>query len=219
MLKMDQVYVVRHKVLIEKQSIRQVARQLGISRNTVTKYLGESAPIRKSSPRPKPVLDTVADRIDQLFEEWRSRTTAKQRITGTRLHRQLREEGYEVGKTSVFDYLRERRRRRKEVFIPLIYRRGEVAQVDFFEVTVEEAGQLRKAWKFLMHLMYSSYDYVWLYDRCDQLSFLDAHVRAFNYFGGVPQRLAYDYVSRNIIIVELNRYAVVSTRSLAAVLL
>ena len=116
---MDQVYVVRHKVLIEKQSIRQVARQLGISRNTVTKYLGESAPIRKSSPRPKPVLDTVADRIDQLFEEWRSRTTAKQRITGTRLHRHLREEGYEVGKTTVFEYLSERRRRSKEVFIPL----------------------------------------------------------------------------------------------------
>ena len=192
---MDQVYVVRHKVLIEKQSIRQVARQLGISRNTVTKYLDESAPVRKGSPRPKPVFDTVAARIDQLCEEWQARTTAKQRITGTRLHRQLREEGYQLGKTTVFEYLRERRRRRQEVFIPLIYRRGEVAQVDFFEVTVEEAGQLRRAWKFLMHLMYSSYDYVWLYDRCDQLSFLDAHVRAFTFFGGVPQRLAYDNLS------------------------
>jgi hypothetical protein len=43
-----------------------------------------------------------------------------------------------------------------------------------------------------MHLMYSGYDFVWLYDRCDQLAFLDAHVRAFAYFGGVPQRIAYD---------------------------
>jgi transposase len=33
---------------------------------------------------------------------------------------------------------------------------------------------------------------VWLYDRCDQLALLDAHVRAFAYFGGVPQRIAYD---------------------------
>jgi hypothetical protein len=64
--------------------------------------------------------------------------------------------------------------------------------VDFFDVVVEERGQRRHAWKFLMHLMYSGYDFVWLYDRCDQLAFLDAHVRAFAYFGGVPQRIAYD---------------------------
>ena len=70
-----------------------------------------------------------------------------------------------------------------------------MAQVDFFEVTVEEAGHLCKAWKFLMRLMYSAYDYVWLYDRCDQLSFPDADGRAFTFFGGIPQRLAYDNLS------------------------
>jgi len=43
-----------------------------------------------------------------------------------------------------------------------------------------------------MHLMYSGYDFVWLYDRCDQLALLDAHVRAFGHFGGVPHRVAYD---------------------------
>jgi transposase len=43
-----------------------------------------------------------------------------------------------------------------------------------------------------MHLIYSGSDFVWLYDRYDQLAFLDAHVRAFAYFGGLPQRLAYD---------------------------
>jgi transposase len=190
---MDKVFLIRHKVQVEGKSIRQAARELGLSRPTVKKYLAVSEPKRvESDPRPTPVKDQVAPRIDHLLDEWRTRTTPKQRITGTRLHRQLREEGYEVGITTVREYLRESRRRSQEVFIPLIYRRGEVAQVDFFEVTVEEAGQLRKAWKFLMHLMYSSYDYVWLYDRCDQLSFLDAHVRAFTFFGGVPQRLAYD---------------------------
>jgi transposase len=64
--------------------------------------------------------------------------------------------------------------------------------VDFFDGVVEERGQQRHAWKFLMRLMYSGYDFVWLYDRCDQLALLDAHVRAFAYFGGVPQRIAYD---------------------------
>ena len=147
MLRMDQVHVIRHKVLVEGQSIRAVARQMGISRNTVSKYLKVSESKRiVSQPKPSPVMETVAPRIEELLEHWRGRTTAKQRITGTRIHRQLVEEGYQVGITTVRDYLRERRRKRAEVFVPLVHRPGEEAQVDFFEVTVEEDGQMRKAW-------------------------------------------------------------------------
>ena len=46
MLRMDQVHVIRHKVLIEGQSIRRVARELGLSRNTVRKYLDSRQPVR-----------------------------------------------------------------------------------------------------------------------------------------------------------------------------
>jgi transposase len=196
MLRMDQVHVIRHKVLVEGQSIRAVARQMGISRNTVSKYLKVSEPKRiVSQPKPSPVMETVAPRIEELLDHWRGRTTPKQRITGTRIHRQLVEEGYQVGITTVRDYLRERRRKRAEVFVPLVHRPGEEAQVDFFEVTVEEDGQIRKAWKFVMRLMYSGRDFVRLYEGCDQLCFLDAHVRAFGYLGGVPERVIYDNLS------------------------
>jgi transposase len=196
MLRMDQVHVIRHKVLVEGQSVRAVARQMGISRNTVSKYLKVSEPKRMvSQPKPSPVMETVAPRIEELLEHWRGRTTPKQRITGTRIHRQLLEEGYQVGITTVRDYLRERRRKRAEVFVPLVHRPGEEAQVDFFEVTVEEDGQMRKAWKFVMRLMYSGRDFVRLYEGCDQLCFLDAHVRAFGYLGGVPERVIYDNLS------------------------
>lgn len=44
MLRMDQVHIIRHKVLVEGQAIRSVARQLGVSRNTVRKYLKQSEP-------------------------------------------------------------------------------------------------------------------------------------------------------------------------------
>lgn len=67
--------------------------------------------------------------------------------------------------------------------------------MDFFEVSVEEDGEMRKAWKFVMRLMYSGRDFVRLYEGCDQLSFLDAHVRAFAYLGGVPERVVYDNLS------------------------
>ncbi|KKL47795.1 hypothetical protein LCGC14_2331970 [marine sediment metagenome] len=93
MLRMDQVYVIRHKVLREGLSIRAVARQMGVSRNTVRKYLNISEPERRQmEPREKPVMKTVAPRIEGLLEEWKSRTTEKQRITGSRVHRQLVEE-------------------------------------------------------------------------------------------------------------------------------
>jgi len=192
-LRMDQVHVIRHKVLVEGESVRRVARSLGLSRNTVAKYLSELEPARRaSSPRAAPSRDLIRDRVSALIAEWRLRTTRKQRVTGSRLHRQLVEEGFAVGKTTVYEVLRELRRRSSEVFIPLTYRPGEVAQVDFFEVTADVSGQRRQAWKFVMRLMWSGYDFVWLYDRCDQLSFLDAHVRAFAHFGGVPQRCVYD---------------------------
>jgi transposase len=192
----DQVHVIRHKVLVEERSIRAVAREMGVSRNTVRKYLQESEPVRKlGQARPRPVTEEVRPRIEALLEAWRDRTTPKQRITGSRLHQELVEEGVHVGVTTVRTVLREIRRQQAEVFVPLVHRPGDAAQVDFFEVTVEVAGERRKAWKFVMRLMHSGRDFAWLYERCDQVAFLDGHVRAFAHFGAVPQRCVYDNLS------------------------
>ena len=129
MLRVEDVHVVRHKVLVEGLSRRQAARELGISRNTVRRYLTLAEPVRvEREPRRKAVLERVQPRLDVLLEEWSGRTTAKQRPTATRLHRQLREEGYEVGETLVRDYLREWRRQRAEVYVPLVHRPGDETQ-------------------------------------------------------------------------------------------
>jgi hypothetical protein len=106
-------------------------------------------------------------------------------LTSPRLHRQLREEGLEISERTVRRYM-------AEVYVPLVHRPGDEAQVDFFEVLVDEGGRRRKAWKFLLRLMYSGRDFIQLYDRCDTVSFLDGHVRAFAYLGGVTRRLVYD---------------------------
>jgi prepilin-type processing-associated H-X9-DG protein len=65
-------------------------------------------------------------------------------------------------------------------------------QLDFFEVTVDVDGKWQKVWKFVMRLMYSSRDFVWLFERCNQIAFLDGHVRAFVHFGGITRGAVYD---------------------------
>ena len=83
-----------------------------MSRNTVAEYLKNPEPRRRVArkQKPAPVMEMVAPRIEEILAEWRERTTAKQPIIGTRVHRQLVEEGYEVGLTTVRNYLREKRR-------------------------------------------------------------------------------------------------------------
>lgn len=217
MLKVDQVHVIRHKIFVEGQSVRRVAREMGLSRNTVRKYARASEPARKPRKRRRrPVMEVIGPRLEELLEAWSERTTEKQRVTGTRLHRALVADGIKVDVTTVRRYLRERKRRQAEVFVPLVHRPGDEAQVDFFEATVDVAGVRKKVWKFVMRLMYSGRDFVWLYERCDQVSFLDAHVRAFDHFGGVPHRCIYDNLSAAVRKVMPRRELAPRFRALAA---
>jgi transposase len=197
---MDQVHIVRHKVLVEGRTQRAVARELGLSRVTVKKYLTQAAPTPyDSTGRRRPVWEKVGPRIDALLATSKDWTGGKQQLTATRLHELLIGEGHQVGPSLVKAAVAEWKRQRREVFVPLLYRPGDLAEVDFFEVLVDLEGTRRKAWLFLMRLMYSGRDFAWIYERQDQVSFLDGHVRAFAHFGGIPARLAYDNLKAAVV--------------------
>ena len=204
MLKMDLVDRIRRKYFMEALSLRQIARELDCSRNTVRKYINQAEPeYRMSAKRRSPVRDLIEPIIDEILEEWADRVTQKQRVTGSRVHHELLARGHQVGDSTVRRILREKARRQAEVFIPLVHRPGDEAQVDFFEVTVDQGGERRKVWMFLMRLMYSKRDFVTLCERCDTLSFLDAHVQAFEFFGGIPKRIIYDNLSAAVAKIVL----------------
>ncbi len=193
---METLHIIRHRHFAEGQSARRIAREMGLHRLTVQKYLQQSEPRRgEAAARHQPVMSVVRTRIEALLEEWAPRLEGKHRLTSPRVHRQLVEEGFSVGERTVRQFLAEKRRQAAEVYIPLVHRPGDEAQVDFFEVMVDEGGLRRKAWKFLMRLMYSGRDFIHLYDRCDRPCFLDGHVRAFTFLGGVTRRLVYDNLS------------------------
>lgn len=91
MLTVDQVAVLQNKVEREGKSVRRVPRELGISRVTAREYLEGRPEVgrRKSPARASPVLAAVEARLIELLEEGAPRTTRKQRVTATRLHREL----------------------------------------------------------------------------------------------------------------------------------
>jgi len=199
---MDQVHVIRHKVLVEGMSQRRVAREMRVSRRTIKRYLAQPAP--KYGPRARgarPVHDAVRPRVEALLTDSRRWTQGKQRLTATRLHRMLVAEGFRVGVTTVKELAAEWKRQRREVFVPLVYTPGDLGEVDFFEVLVDVAARRHKAWMFVMRLMHSGRDFAWLYERQDQVSFLDGHVRAFQHFEAVPHRLAYDNLRAAVVRV------------------
>ncbi len=192
---MDQVHVIRHKVLVEGRTQRSVAREFGLSRVTVRTYLSRAAPARhETAARGRPVWGPVAARVETRLAESVQGTGGKPPLTGTRLHARLRGEGQPVGVTLVRQAVAEWKRQRREVMIPLTYRAGDLAEVDCFDVLVDLDGQRRNTWMFLLRLMYSGRDVAWIYERQDQISFLDGHVRAFAHLGGVPARIAYDHL-------------------------
>src|SRR4051812_10493101 len=216
MLQMDEVAVVRARGLVGGGAARGVARARGISRNTGGRSVeGAPAGVRRPSPRERPALQRAQARMDALLTEAPRWTGGKQRLTATQLHRLLRAEGIKIGVTLVKEYVHEWKRRRKEVFVPLVYKPGDLGEVDFFEVLVDIAGERRKAHMFVMRLMHSGRDFAWLYPRQDQTCFLDGHVRAFAHFGVAPHRLVYDNLKAAVRKILVGSERELATRFLA----
>lgn len=101
------------------------------------------------------------------------------------------EYGYEGSYTQVKEVVRDLKQRGQEVFVPLVHRPGE-AQVDFGYALANMGCLLRKIAFSVMSLPYSDAFFVMSFDRECTETFREGHVRAFEFFGGVPQRITYD---------------------------
>jgi transposase len=184
---------VRRACHIDGMSKRHAARVFGIDRKTVDKMLAHSVPpgYRRSRPPGRPKLDPFVGIIDRILEEDRQ-VHRKQRHTARRIFERLRDEhGFTGGYTIVKDYVRERRRRSREVFIPLAHDPGH-AQVDFGEATAVIGGRDCKVHVFAMDLPQSDACFVKAYRAETSEAFCDGHVAAFAFFGGIPRSILYD---------------------------
>ena len=184
---------VRRACHVEGMSIREAARVFGLHRETVSKMLRFSVPpgYRRHHPPRRPKLDPFVGIIDRILEEDRS-APRKQRHTAKRIFERLRDEhGFEGGYTIVKDYVREQRRRSREVFVPLAHDPGR-AQVDFGEASAVIAGVERRVRFFAMDLPHSDACFVKAYPAETSEAFCEGHIAAFTFFGGVPRSILYD---------------------------
>jgi len=172
---------------------RQIARDFGISRDSVAKMLAFSEPpgYRRTAEVKRPKLDPYIDQINQWLSEDKTRPR-KQRHTAKRIFERLRNEcGFDGGYTIVKDYVRSQKRGSREMFVPLSHPPGH-AQADFGEALVVIGGVEQKAYFFALDLPHSDACYVRAYPAANTEAWLDGHVHAFAFFGAVPQSVLYD---------------------------
>ena len=172
---------------------RQIARDFGLSRDSVAKMLTYSEPpgYRRTAPVRRPKLDPFANQIDQWLSEDQGRPR-KQRHTAKRIFERLRGEcGFDGGYTIVKDYVRLRKRTGREMFVPLSHPAGHT-QADFGEALVVIGGVEQKAHFFAFDLPHSDACFVRAYPAATTEAWLDGHVHAFAFFGAVPQSILYD---------------------------
>jgi transposase len=184
---------IRRRVLVDGLSRRAACREYGIHWKTLKKVLTHSEPpgYRRAATKRPSILEPLLPVVHQILRDDR-KAPRKQRHTAVRIYRRLRDEhGYTGGLTTVKDAVRAWRRGHAEVFVPLAHPPGE-AQVDFGEAEVTLDGRAAKVALFVMTLPYSDALFVGAFPRECTEAFLEGHVRAFEFFGGVPRRVSYD---------------------------
>ena len=193
MKNVDDYLKVRHAVRIEGLSERAAARRFGIDPRTVSKMMKFSVPpgYKRKKPPAKPKLDPFIPVIDRILRDDKSQPK-KQQHTAKRIFERLRDEyGFTGGITIVKDYVRERRQRMREVFVPLAHPPGH-AQADFGEAVAVIGGVRQKIHFFCLDLPHSDAGFVKAYPAERLEAFLDGHNAAFAFLGGVPQSILYD---------------------------
>lgn len=193
MYKVDLYAKVRRAVMVEDQSERATAKRFGISRKTVGKMLRHTVPPgyqRKDAPV-SPKLGPFVGLVNQILLDDRE-VLKKQRHTAVRIFERLRDEhGYQGGYTVIREFVAKERLRQQEVFIPLAHPPGR-AQVDFGEADIYLGGTKTRIHYFCLDLPHSDAIFVKAYPAETTEAFLDGHVTALTWLGGVPQSILYD---------------------------
>ena len=210
MLIVETVARIRREFFVKGKSIKEIVRDLGISRNTVRKVLrsGETAFSYERSVQPLPKLGPWASDLDRLLET-NAGKARRERLTLIRMFEELQGLGYRGGYDAVRRYAagwhRERSLATAAAYVPLSFAPGEAYQFDWSHEIVVIGGVTTTVKVAHMRLCHSRMFYVRAYPRESQEMVFDAHGRAFAFFGGACQRGIYDNMKTAVEAIFIGR--------------
>src|SRR3974390_1752660 len=197
MLVVETVGRVRHEFFVKGKTIKEMVRELKVSRNTVRKVLRSGATSfeyeREVQPRPK--LGRWASELDDLLAA-NTAKSAREQLTLIRIFEELRGRGYDGGYDAVRRYARrwskERGQSTAAAYVPLSFAPGEAYQFDWSHEVVLLSGTTVMVKAAHVRLCHSRMLFVRAYPRETQEMVFDAHDRAFALFKGTCTRGIYD---------------------------
>jgi len=201
---MDQYELIRTAHRVYEKSIREIAREYGHSRKTIRKALAGLEPkYRRKKDPPCPRMDPIAKTVEVWLQEDKERPR-KQRHTARRVYTRLVEEyGFKGSEATVRRWVRQCKNRLglgiQQAVIPLDPECAQEAEVDWCTAHVRMAGELRIVKIFCMRSRYSGKSFVRAYPWERQEMFLDGHIHAFYFFGGVFLILVYDNLKTAVV--------------------
>jgi transposase len=179
-------------------TIAGVAKRLGVHRRMVREAIGNAMPRRrKKTKRRRWKMQEAVDFVDAILEADR-KAPRKQRHTAHRIWERIVQERPDcrIGERTVRQYVHQRKIELgmdvRETCVPQSYAWGVEAQVDWYEAFADLSGERVKLQVFAMRSMASAAAFHYAYRHATQQAFLEAHERAFAYFGGVFRKLRYD---------------------------
>ncbi|MBI5412356.1 IS21 family transposase [Candidatus Peregrinibacteria bacterium] len=180
---------------VEGLSEREIAERLNISRGKVRRALS-GLPSQREPRQVDSKLDQFKPAIAEILKDYPD-------LSGVRIFEKIKELGYSGGTTILREYLADLRGLHREAFVRYETAPGEEAQVDWGYYGLLPFGNCtRKIYFFVMVLSYSRKIYVEFTVSQSLDVFLQCHLNAFKYFGGVTKTILYD----NLKSVVISRY-------------
>jgi len=193
----DLIGQIRRAFFERRQAIKEISRELRVSRATVRKVVrsDKTAFTYAREVQPAPKLGEWIATLTKVLEEEAALPKRERRST-QRLFEELRGRGYDGAHDSVHRFVKEWREERARVpaqaFVPMSFARGEAYQFDWSHETITLQGLPLMIKAAHMKLSHSRMPFVRTYFRETQELVFDAHDKAFGFYGGACRRGIYD---------------------------
>lgn len=218
---MNQKYHALIQYVHKGESRRQIARNIGIHRETVGRYVREyekkrqklmeggqpvqaealiasltEKPTYHTGPRPRrKITPGIEQRIRDFLEEnqqKRHRGQTKQQKTVMDMYEALEGDHTDISYSTVRRLVRQLEHKPKEAFIKATYLPGDVCEFDWGEVKLTIGGRLQTLQMAVFTSAYGNYRWACLFPKQTTECFQEAHARFFSHINGVYTTVIYD---------------------------